>query len=139
MADRVDVVDTDNPFVLRELDLPAKVMQMLDQGAEDFSVSGLCLGGHKSNDVLCKVGVEFAVIVLDTIGAVGTVGSHGDVAFYGVGTKKVAIRPRFGRIVRAKSDDVSLSYVESKMEVAFRGRIDGSRTIYEATTRTCKG
>jgi hypothetical protein len=38
--------------------------------------------------------------------------------FYGVETKKVAIRPRFGRIVRAKSDDVSLSYVESKMEVA---------------------
>jgi hypothetical protein len=38
--------------------------------------------------------------------------------FYGVGMKKVAIRPRFGRIVRAKSDDVSLSYVGSKMEVA---------------------
>jgi hypothetical protein len=38
--------------------------------------------------------------------------------FYAVGMKKVAIRPRFGRIVRAKSDDVSLSYVESKMEIA---------------------
>jgi hypothetical protein len=76
LADRVDVVHTDNPFVLRELDVSAKVVQMPYQGAEDLSVSGFCLGGHKVNDMLCKVGVEFAIIVLDTIGAVGPVRSH---------------------------------------------------------------
>jgi hypothetical protein len=92
LADRVDVVDTDNPFVLRELDLPAKVVQMLDQGAEDFSVSGLCLGCHKANDVLCKVGVEFAVIVLDTI---GTVGSHGDIAFLRRGNEEGCYQASF--------------------------------------------
>jgi hypothetical protein len=95
LADRIDVVDTDNPFVLRELDLPAKIVQMLDQGAEDFSVSGLCLGGHKANDTLCKVGIEFAVIVLDTIGAIGTVGSHGDIAFLRRGSEEGCYQASF--------------------------------------------
>jgi hypothetical protein len=81
LADRVDIVDTDNPFFLRELDVSAKVVQMPYQGAEDFSVSGFCLGGHKVNDMLCKVGVEFAIIVLDTISAVGFVRSHDDAIF----------------------------------------------------------
>jgi hypothetical protein len=31
--------------------------------------------------MLCKVGVEFAIIVLDTIGAVGPVRSHDDAIF----------------------------------------------------------
>ena len=81
LSDRVDIVDADDPFVLRELDVSAKVVQMADQGAEDFSVSGFCLGGHKVNDMLCKVGVEFAIIVLDTISAVGFVRSHDDAIF----------------------------------------------------------
>ena len=53
-------------------------MQVPDQGGEDFSVSGFCLGGHKVNDMLCKVGVEFAIVVLDAIGAIGPVRSHDD-------------------------------------------------------------
>lgn len=81
MANRVDIVDTDNPFVLRELDVSAKVVQMPYQGAEDLSVSGFCLGGHKVNNMLCKVGVEFAIVVLDTIGPVGPVRSHDDAIF----------------------------------------------------------
>jgi hypothetical protein len=66
---------------LRELDVSAKVVQMPDQGAEDFSVSGFCLGAHKVNDMLCELGVVFAVIVHDIIGAVGSVSSHDDVIF----------------------------------------------------------
>jgi hypothetical protein len=81
LADRVDVVDTDNPFVLRELNVSAKVVQMPNQGAEDFSVSGLCLRAHKVNDMLREVGVEFAVIAFDTVGAVDTVSSHDNVIF----------------------------------------------------------
>jgi len=53
---------------------------MSDQGAEDFSVSGQCLGAHQANDMISKVGVEFAGIVLDPI-AIGAVGSHDDVVF----------------------------------------------------------
>jgi hypothetical protein len=81
LTDRVDVVDTEYPFVLLKLDLPAKVVQMPDQGAENFSVSGFCVGAHKVNDMLCEVGVEFAVIVGDSISADGTVSSHEDVNF----------------------------------------------------------
>ncbi len=77
MADRVDIVDTDNPFVLCELDLSAKVVQMSDQGAENFAVSGQCLGAHEANDMVGKVGVEFAGIILDTV----AVGSHDDAVF----------------------------------------------------------
>lgn len=39
LAKRVDVVDTDNPFVLRELDISAEVVHMPDQGGENLSVS----------------------------------------------------------------------------------------------------
>lgn len=106
MADGVDVVDTDNPFVLRELDVSAKVVQMADQGAEDFSVSGFGFGAHKVNNMLCEVGVVFAVIVLDTIGAVGTVTSHDDVIFLWCGNEEAVARVRFGGIERRKSDDV---------------------------------
>lgn len=74
MTDRVDVVDTEDPFVLRELDFSTKVVQMPDQGGEDFSVSGLCLGAHKINNMLREVGVIFAV-VLNATAAVGTVGT----------------------------------------------------------------
>jgi len=31
LADRVDIIDADNPLVLRELDLSAEIVQMLDQ------------------------------------------------------------------------------------------------------------
>jgi hypothetical protein len=53
---------------------------MSDQGAENFSVSGQRLGAHEANDMISKVGVEFAGIVLNPI-AVGAVGSHGEVFF----------------------------------------------------------
>jgi hypothetical protein len=82
LADRVDVVDTDNPLVLCEFDFPAKVVQMLDQGAEDYSGSRWGLRAHKVDDMLCEVGIVFAVVVgLGTVGAVGTICSHDDVAF----------------------------------------------------------
>jgi hypothetical protein len=42
--------------------------------------------------VLCKVGVEFAVIVLDTI---GTVGSHGDIAFLRRGNEEGCYQASF--------------------------------------------
>jgi hypothetical protein len=45
--------------------------------------------------VLCKVGVEFAVIVLDTIGAVGTVGSHSDIAFLRRGNEEGCYQAAF--------------------------------------------
>jgi len=44
-------------------------------------VSGFGVGAHQVNDVLCKVGVVFAVIALGTIGAIGTVRSHDDAIF----------------------------------------------------------
>ena len=44
-------------------------------------MSGFCLGAHKVNDMLCEVRVEFAVVVLDTTGAVAVVRSHDDVIF----------------------------------------------------------
>lgn len=71
LTDRVDVVDAEDPFVLSELDLAAEVVEMSYQRAEDFSVSGLRLWRHKTNDIVCKVGVEFRGIV-----AGSTVDSH---------------------------------------------------------------
>lgn len=50
---------------------------MSDQGAENFAVSGQCLGAHEANDMVGKVGVEFAGIILDTV----AVGSHDDAVF----------------------------------------------------------
>jgi len=68
-------------------------------------VSGLCLWAHEVNDVLCKVGVEFAAIVLHTIGAaVGTVGSHDYVIFLWLGDEEGCCQN--GEKWRAKSDDV---------------------------------
>ena len=97
MANGVDVVDTENPFVLRELDFSAKVVQMPDQGAEDLSVSGFCLGAHEVDDMLCKVGVEFAGIIFDAIGAVGTIRSHDNVMFLLRGSEEGCCRDRFWR------------------------------------------
>ena len=94
MPDRVDIVDTKKPFVLRELDLSAKVVQMPDQGGKDFSMSRFCLGTHKINDMLCEVGVEFALVVFDTIAAVGTVSSHDDIIYFDVGMKTGVMRFR---------------------------------------------
>lgn len=77
LPNRVDIVDAHNPFLLCELDLSAEVVQVLDQAAEDLSVSGLRLGGHQVDDMLGEERVEFAALILaGPIGAVGTVCSH---------------------------------------------------------------
>jgi hypothetical protein len=81
LAERVDVVDTENPFILLELDLSAKVVHMSDQGGDDLSVSRLCLRAHKVNDMLCEVWIVFAIVIVDSVGAVR---SHDDVLFWGV-------------------------------------------------------
>jgi hypothetical protein len=47
-------------------------------------MSRFCLGTHKINDMLCEVGVEFAVVVSDTLAAVGTVSSHDDIIYFDV-------------------------------------------------------
>lgn len=41
-------------------------------------MSGVGLGTHESNDMFCEVGVEFAALRLDTVGAVSPVGGHDD-------------------------------------------------------------
>jgi hypothetical protein len=80
LAERVDVVDTENPLLLCELDLSTKVVNMSDQGAENLSLSGICFGAHKVNDMLCEVWIEFAAVVFGSVSAVGaTVRSHDDV------------------------------------------------------------
>lgn len=82
MAERVDVVDTENPFVLLELDLSAKVVHMPDQAGEDLSLSRFCLRAHKINYMLCEVWIEFAFVIWDSVGAVGAARSHDDVLFW---------------------------------------------------------
>lgn len=59
---------------------------MADQRAENFPVSGLCFRAHEINHMLCKVGVEFGVVVFGSCpafcavgGVIGTVGSHDEV------------------------------------------------------------
>lgn len=61
LADGVDIVDTDDPLVLGELDLTAEVVQVLDEGGEDLSVAGLGLGAHEIDDMLGEVGVVLVV------------------------------------------------------------------------------
>lgn len=46
-------------------------MEVLDQRAENFAVSGLSVGTHKIDDMVCKVGVESAGIAIG-----GSVRSH---------------------------------------------------------------
>lgn len=53
---------------------------MLDQRSENFSVARLSFGAHEVNDVLCEVGIIFAVVILGTIGAIRSIRRHdGDV------------------------------------------------------------
>jgi len=80
LAERVDVVDADNPFVLFELDIAAEIVHMLDQRREDFSVSRFRFGAHQVNDMLCEVGIEFAFCFVGSIGAAVAVSRHDDVS-----------------------------------------------------------
>lgn len=73
LADSVDVVYADNPFVLCELDVAAEVVQVGDERGEDLSVAGLGLFAHQVDDARCEVGIEFAGVALSTIGAIGSV------------------------------------------------------------------
>ena len=78
LAQRVDVVDADDPFVLRELDVAAEVVHVPDERRQDLAVAGLCLRAHEVDDVLREVGVEAALAgaVAVAIGPVGSVGGH---------------------------------------------------------------
>lgn len=71
-------------------------------------MSGLHVGAHKTDDMVCEVGVEFAGIVLDTIGAVGTVGSsHDDLIVLGWCVEEQGwCRPSLLKKGANKSDDV---------------------------------
>jgi len=79
LADRIDVIDAHHPFLLCELNLPAEVVEMFDQAAENLSVSGFCLRRHQVDNVLCEERIEsVALVFAGSIGAVCTVCSHGD-------------------------------------------------------------
>lgn len=70
-ANGVDVVDTDNPLILCQLDLAAEVVHVLDQRGENLAVARLRLCAHQVDDVLCEVGVEAAGSAVGGSGAVG--------------------------------------------------------------------
>jgi hypothetical protein len=55
-------------------------VHMSDQGGDDLSMSRLCLRAHKVNDMLCEVWIVFAIVIVDSVGAVR---SHDDVLFLG--------------------------------------------------------
>ncbi len=76
LADRIDVIDADKPFILGEFDLAAEVVQVADQRGEDFAVAGLGLGRNEVDDMLGEVGVVFAIFGGGTVGAVGGVSGH---------------------------------------------------------------
>jgi hypothetical protein len=58
LAKRVDVVDTNDPLLLLELNVSAEVVHVADKGCEDLALSRLGLGAHEANDMVGKVGVE---------------------------------------------------------------------------------
>lgn len=62
LPDRIHVVDPNNPLILRELDVAAEIVQVLDERAEDLAVSWFRLGGHETDDVGREVGVVFVVV-----------------------------------------------------------------------------
>lgn len=72
LAKRVDVVDTNDPLVLLELDVSAEVVHVADERSKNFALAGFGLGAHETDDMVCEVGVELG----STVGAVCTVGSH---------------------------------------------------------------
>ena len=76
LAKRVDIIDTDNPFILLELDFSTEVVDMPDQGAEDFSVSRQGLGGHEFDDMLGEIGIKFAAAIVGSFGASRAVRRH---------------------------------------------------------------
>lgn len=69
----VDVVHTDDPFFLGELDLSGEVVHVTDQRGQDLPMPGLRLWAHEIYDMLCEVGVEF-VLCLGVSVAVGRAG-----------------------------------------------------------------
>jgi hypothetical protein len=76
-------------------------------------VAGFGLGAHQVDDMFCKVGVVFAVVVLDTVGAVGAVRSHDDVSYYGVGVQTVVIG---FRLLKERAQKVVLCSLQRQRE-----------------------
>ena len=79
LSDGVDIVDTENPFILCKLDLSNELVHMFDQRTEDFSVSRFCLRGHEANNMLGEIRVKLVGIGFGTIGAVDAISSHDEV------------------------------------------------------------
>lgn len=81
LADSVDVVHANDPLLLSELNLTNVVVHVTNEGAEDLTVAGFCLGAHEVDDVLGEVGVELGLCLAGAVGvaigrllhAIGTV------------------------------------------------------------------
>jgi hypothetical protein len=65
-------------------------------------VPRFCLGGHEADNMFCEFWVIFAVIVLDTVGPVG---SHDDVFIISL-IKKAFYRFNLERMVGIRNGDV---------------------------------
>jgi hypothetical protein len=51
-------VDAHHPLVHRELNFSSEVMEMSDEGGENFSTAGIGLGSDSVDAMLGEVGVE---------------------------------------------------------------------------------
>jgi hypothetical protein len=58
LANRVDKVNTKHPFVDSELNFSSKVVEMSDEGGENFSTAGVGFGSDCVDAVFGEVGVE---------------------------------------------------------------------------------
>lgn len=58
LTDSVDVVHTDNPLVLGQVDLADEVVQVGDHAGKDLAVAGLGVRAHQVDDILSEVRVE---------------------------------------------------------------------------------
>lgn len=60
LADGVDELDAEHPLGRGELDLAGKLVDVLDQGAEDDTSALRRLGAHGVDDIGREVGIELA-------------------------------------------------------------------------------
>lgn len=61
LADGVDELNTHHPLSRSQLDLTGKLMDVLDQSAQEETSALRHVGAHGVDDIGCEVGVELAV------------------------------------------------------------------------------